>query len=279
MYARMTTVVALFALAVLVLPEPCVGAAARPAAAVKADFYVALDGNDAWSGKLPQPNAARSDGPFRTLRRAQDAVRQAKAAAQAPKSFTVLVRGGTYYLSEPLVIDPRDSGTGQGPVVWAAYPGERAIISGGRVIGGWRPGPGELWHADIPEVRRGEWYFRQLFVNGQRRSRARHPNDGYLGTAGPLPGIGDPHQQRGKPEASMGFTYREGDMKRWSNLEDVNIWLFHSWTASLHWIAELDEQNRVVRFTNRCNWPVGYWERSGQRYFVENFREALDQPG
>ena len=44
----------------------------------QADFYVATDGNDGWSGKLESPNADKTDGPFATLARARDAVRELK---------------------------------------------------------------------------------------------------------------------------------------------------------------------------------------------------------
>ena len=77
----------------------------------------------------------------------------------------------------------------------------------------------------------------------------------------------------------MGFRFRPGDLKAWADLPDVNLWLYHSWTRSLHWIAEVDETKRTVRFANRCGWPVGWWEKENQRYLVENLREALDAPG
>ena len=38
-------------------------------------LYVSVQGNDAWSGRLPEPNAAKTDGPFATLERARDAIR------------------------------------------------------------------------------------------------------------------------------------------------------------------------------------------------------------
>jgi len=46
-----------------------------PAMAVRHDatFFVAPDGNDGWTGKLPAPSAERPDGPFATLQRARDA--------------------------------------------------------------------------------------------------------------------------------------------------------------------------------------------------------------
>ncbi|MBK6282561.1 MAG: hypothetical protein IPF54_07745 [Draconibacterium sp.] len=37
----------------------------------KADFYVAANGNDGWSGNLDSPNFAKTDGPFATIERAQ----------------------------------------------------------------------------------------------------------------------------------------------------------------------------------------------------------------
>ena len=63
-----------------------------------------------------------------------------------------------------------------------------------------------------------KWYFHQLFVNGRRAVRAGTPNEGYLRTDGPLPGFENPHKIRGKPEASMGFRFRKGDLKVWGNM-------------------------------------------------------------
>ena len=73
----------------------CAGAAAqvRPA-----ERYVSPDGDDAWSGTLPEPNAGRTDGPFATLARARDAVRQARAEGGLTGEATVEVRYGAYCL-------------------------------------------------------------------------------------------------------------------------------------------------------------------------------------
>jgi len=38
-------------------------------------YYVAPDGNDAWSGHLARPNAEKTDGPVASLAGARDAVR------------------------------------------------------------------------------------------------------------------------------------------------------------------------------------------------------------
>jgi hypothetical protein len=55
----------------------------------KADFYVAGDGNDRWSGTLPAQNDAGTDGPFATIERAREAVRDLKAKVYSPKDEPV----------------------------------------------------------------------------------------------------------------------------------------------------------------------------------------------
>jgi hypothetical protein len=246
--------------------------------ATAAEFYVATDGDDGWSGTLASPKADGSDGPFATIQRARDAVRKAKAAKPAP--YTILVRGGVYRLREPIVFTPEDSGTVKGVITYAAYPGERPVLSGGRAIGGWTKGEGKIWRAQIPEVKAGEWYFHQLFVNGQRRTRARTPNEGYLRTAGPRPEIKNPRAERENPAAKIGFLFKPGDFALPEDPDDVNFFVYHSWTASLHWVSSLGghEQLGLVGFTAPSNWPIGWWERE-QRYYVENYRAALDAPG
>ena len=51
----------------------------------QADFHVAPDGNDSWSGALPSPNIENNDGPFATIKRAQEAVRLLKQQVYAEK--------------------------------------------------------------------------------------------------------------------------------------------------------------------------------------------------
>jgi len=140
-------------------------------------YYVAVDGNDAYSGKLPSPNAEKTDGPFATITRARDAIRARKTAPGGIRQpVTVQVRGGTYYISQTITLTPEDSGTKEYPVCYTAYPGEKPVLSGGRRITGWHSDDGKLYHADLPEVKAGKWFFRQLCVDGLRRPRARFPN-------------------------------------------------------------------------------------------------------
>ncbi len=135
-------------------------------------LYVAPGGNDAWSGELAEPNAAGDDGPFATIERARDAVRE----LEADGPVTVQLRGGVYHIDETITFGPEHSGTEEAPVTYAAYPGERPELVGGRPVAGLTEGEEGVLQATLPAVREGDWYFRQLFIDGERQHRARYPN-------------------------------------------------------------------------------------------------------
>lgn len=143
------------------------------AASADVTLYVATNGNDTWSGTLPAPNDAGTDGPFASLLRARDAVRDLRVDGALPGPVAVQIRGGKYYLTETLTLGSEDSGTEAAPVTWAAYPGENPELIGGlRIEGPWREEEGGALSASVAEGA----MFRQLFVNGQRMIRARQPN-------------------------------------------------------------------------------------------------------
>ena len=82
----------------------------RGADAREVSFYVAVDGNDAWSGTLATANAEGSDGPFATLGRAVEAMRELKAR-DPDAARTVMLRGGTHFVDRTITLTPDDSGT------------------------------------------------------------------------------------------------------------------------------------------------------------------------
>ena len=93
------------------------------AIAAQADFFVAPTGNDAGPGSREEP--------FATVARARDAVRE-RVARGLSHNLNVLVRGGTYRLSEPLTFGPEDSGTETHSITYAACPGEKVVVTGNK---------------------------------------------------------------------------------------------------------------------------------------------------
>jgi hypothetical protein len=252
------------------------GVAAAPAGNPEAaDFFVSPRGRDAWSGKQADPGA--NDGPFATVARARQAVRALRKALKQPRRVQVVLRGGTYYLDAPLEFGPDDSGTEQGPVVYAAATGEKVVLSGGRRLGGGRWGEANgrrAWVLDAPGVKEGRWRFRQLFVNGARRPRTRLPRHGGYRIES-LPGYtGDflrsPTNQ---------FVYRPGDiLPTWRNLRDVEVVAVTRWLDNRLPIATVTAPTRTVTFDRPSLFALLSGSKPGP-YWVENVFEALDSPG
>ena len=99
-------------------------------------FYVAPDGNDAWSGLLAEVNADQSDGPLASLDGARRKVRDA-ITRDAFIPITVMVRGGEYRLLETVVFSPADAGSQTAPITFKAYPDERPVLTGGIKLTEW----------------------------------------------------------------------------------------------------------------------------------------------
>jgi len=94
-------------------------------------------------------DGAGTDGPFATLERARDAVRQLKAAGPLAKPVNVFVRGGLYQLDRTFKLGENDSGTAAAPVSYRAYGAEQPIVIGGKRIVGFTPYKGEILQADV----------------------------------------------------------------------------------------------------------------------------------
>jgi len=240
-------------------------------------FFTAPHGSD--------KNPGTKDRPFASPLRAQQAVRELKRDG-VTEDILVTIGGGVYFLDTPLVFGPEDSGTERHAITYAAAPGESPLLSGGRVITGWRElkqepaavsskAGGKLWFARIPAVKTGDWFFRELFVNGRRRVRARSPNTGHFRVV------------KAGPDRRTSFTYRNGDLRRTANLTDVELVFFHDWCTSRIPIRSLDEEKHEVALAFPVGPRVGgsgSWGNMDRferhpRYFVENALEFLDEPG
>ncbi len=193
-------------------------------------------------------------GPVSTLAAARDAVRaQRDRGVSGP--FTVRIRGGRYFLQEPLVLSKQDSG-----VTWEAAPGERVVLSGGRVITGWKKGSGSIWTADA-----GRLPFRQLFVSGRRAQRARTPNYGFYRIDGP--------SSQDKP---FRLKFRGSDIrKEWAGT-DTEVVALLAWADIRMPIASVDEAVRVATLTSD---PRPSNKEKDARYYIENAPDSLDAAG
>jgi hypothetical protein len=241
-------------------------------------LFVAPEGSAAWSGMLSEPNAEKTDGPLPSIEAARDAIRARRAEGQWSDLVIVMVLPGTYFLSKPLTFGPEDSS-----VIYMAFMvpvAEKPVISGGQRICGWKPAEvngKKCWAAELPEVKAGKWYPRQLFVDGQRRPRTRLPREGCFEFAGLPQATKETKWNEGQTEA----TFKPGEIRKWKNLSDVEVVALHFWVDSHLPLADVDEGMNLAKFTCKSIFRLtdAHDLKKMARYYVENVFEALDTPG
>ena len=246
-------------------------------------LHVAPDGNDSWSGNPQKPSADKRDGPLATMAGARDALRKIKASAPLAAPVHVQFAAGIYPLDGPVDFSPADSGTAATPITYEAAAGARPVLSGGRAVTGWKPGPDGVWTTRIPEVRDGKWSFEQLWINGRRATRARSPNKFYHHMLRRIDTGIDPLTGKPADLSARAIAGRGDDLARIfqlppEQLSDVTAVAYHSWEMSRHRIAAADRDQNLLITTAGAPWPFFKWG-TDQRYHLENFRAALDAPG
>lgn len=267
---RMTIVSVFQAMALLALPLATL-------AAPQGDFFVSPGGRDSWSGRLPAPNHARTDGPYASIQRAAQEVRSFRRDhPNLARPVRITMRGGFYSLPDTFRLTPEDSGSASSPTLYAAYPGEHPVLSGGMKLKGWKTDSRGWWHLVLPEVAAGRWYFQQLFANDGRRYRPRLPKSGYYTIEDALP-----PSPAAQGKGIDRFRFRPGELRAdWHALGDVEVLGFQIWTMARFRIKAVDETERTVAFTGTTR-GLEFWGQlpKGNRYLIENVRESLGQPG
>lgn len=247
------------------------------------DLHVSRDGNDSWSGKLARPNAAHTDGPLATLTGARNALRKLKAAAPSNEPVRILIAGGRYEITAPVELLPEDSGSEAAPVSIEAAPGARPVISGGRIISGWKPGANGVWTTQVPAVAAGQWHFEQLWVNGRRAIRARTPNKFWFHLLDMQEEALGPVQGRRAKQAKQTAWLRPDDFKALSGLtpdelKEVNFVVYHNWDNTRRFIDSLDEREKSFVTSGEGTKSWNPWKRNSH-FILENALRYLDAPG
>ena len=209
-------------------------------------------------------------GPISTPQAARDAARS------ATKPVRIIISDGVYPLTEKITLGAEDS-----QVTWEAAPNARPVFEAGKVIKGWQKAEGGLWKAEVPEVKAGKWSFEQLWINGRRATLARTPNKGFFhitDAVGPnvFPGL----------KTDMNFHAFSVAQEQYDLIkaipqeqrDGVLVTVTHAWAVGQCRIKALDDETQAVEIKGRSRYPFVEFEPD-QRYWLENFRGALDAPG
>lgn len=242
------------------------------------DYYVSPQGNDSWSGTLPTPNAQQSDGPFQTIEKARDQIRE---RADRSETVHVWIRGGVYSLEKPLIFTQADSGEKDAKILYQAYPNEKPLWTGGKPLTGWVPWKGHILKTNVAQQGLEGVYFRQLIYDGVRQILARYPNfDAENPYAGGWAYADGEHVAMYAEIPDLDkrtFQFREENRRNWSRPEELRVMVFprYNWWNNICDVASVDSSTRTVKLKQDASYQI----RPGDRYYFENALEELDAPG
>ena len=246
--------------------------ACMPCLADEADFYVATNGSDTWSGKMDSQVSNTKNGPFATLERARDAVRELRKNKKG--EITVSIRGGLYKLDETIVFGLDDSGDKNTKITYKAYSGEKPVFSSGEKLTGFKKleqypeglpqeAKGKVWVKDIPkELGR----FKTLYDEKGMLQRAR--SEGFFPEKG---------------SARNRLIFPEGKLKDRGNVEDYEVMVrpHHAWILNVLPVVSVDEKNSAAQLSLDASYVMNklHFLKTTPSVWVENVIDELDEPG
>jgi hypothetical protein len=241
----------------------CIGTNAYALSITVTQIFISPTGKDQNDGRSESQPVATLEKGLEIARNSNDDVKR-------------LHLTGVFHIEKPLVLTAKDTGTSLQSL------NEGATIDGGRQIKNWKPYKNGIWQADVPDAKKNGdkngWDFRQLYVNGALRHRARTPNEGFYRVAG-FP-EGTPKTVNYHTDCQS-FEFKPGDIDpNWKNPGDIDVVVYYFWSDNHLPIETIDTEKNIVRFKYKGGKTfTDNFSETGARYFVENVFEALDQPG
>ncbi|WP_028788629.1 hypothetical protein [Terrimonas ferruginea] len=247
-----------------------------------ADIYVSPAGADNQDGTISRPLATVNAA----LRMAREWRRLNDPRIQG--GIRIVVKGGNYFLNEPVFIRPEDTGTADSPTTIEAAPGETPVISGGRNITGWKkagsvPGlpaaaKGKVWVADVPLDGGRPAEFRQLWINGQKAVRARDRNADSMSRI----------LSWNKADQTCRIPWPA--IKGLTNAPSLEMVIHQWWAIAILRVKEIRVQGDSAqlffhqpesRIQSEHPWPAPWIskETGNSAFFLANAVQLLDQPG
>lgn len=257
-------------------------------------------------GRDDGPGSA--EAPLASLAGARDRLRQARA--QNPESAagaTIWVHGGVYEQSAPFVLESRDGGSPDAPVVYRAAPGDTPSITGGKTL------PLEAFtqvtddtllkridpaaHASIrwvdlpsqgiedlgvfPTAFSSPPALPELFFNGSRMPLARWPNGGEWATVAKVVDSGPAPWRNHESQDTGTFEYSGDRPARWANAPAVwlyGYWCF-DWASETIAVKSLDPAQHRITLSSPHVYGIGSGNKAERRFCALNLLEELDSPG
>jgi len=217
-----------------------------------------------------QPPFLLSDEAGQTSEHASLPAALAAAAARRQAgdggNLTVRVPDGVHALAEPVVIGPPCTAA-KGTLTIEAAPGARPVLSGGTRVSDWKVGEAlgrTVWTAELGAAARE---VRELWIDGRRRTLARHPDRGTFAVAAVPTADGE------WTHGNFGFRFEIGQLTAAAVGADVVVMC--RWVESHLPVVAVDETQRTFTSGKRSVFRLD----PGDPWYAEGALAFLDQPG
>ncbi|MCU0645749.1 MAG: hypothetical protein MUC94_16005, partial [bacterium] len=238
-------------------------------------FYVSPTGNDKNPGTIRKP--------FLTLERARDRIRELKKKSKRSNDgVTVFLREGRYFRTEVFSLNPDDSGEDHAPIIYSAYPGEKPVLIGGKMITGWKllnedveglnpELKGKIYVAPVPKG----WKFHFLYVNGapQKLARSNNSDEWFQWNKPVKVGMVGPKGQM--------LVFPPGELDDLEGMDgqiEIDLMPVNYWNT-ISVLKGIDPQNSIA-YRHSKN-PTTFWSDKFQEgnYNLLNSIKFIDEPG
>lgn len=202
-----------------------------------------------------------------TIDAALERLAEARAAGDRTPARIYLAHR-TYRLEQPIRLDTELVAEG---LSLEAAPSCTPVISGGRLIEGLEVQPDGTWRTHIDAVRSGGWWFEQLFVQGRRATRARHPNVdcARVVTAG--------------ADNRTSFSFDPDALPAALIDARSEVVLLHDWSSSRVRVAAVDAATKTITVANPIGCKARHYAITNfephPRFFLEGSPLLVDAPG
>ncbi|MCQ8182799.1 right-handed parallel beta-helix repeat-containing protein [Methylomonas sp. SURF-1] len=244
--------------------------------ALSVDFYVSTAGSDQADGMSAAAEAGGARGPFFSLSRAQQAIREQKTQNRFNEPITVHIQPGIYSLPRALTFDIRDTGFADRPIRWQGE-GSPVIISAGVSLNDCTPDQPPMWSCNVKDqaftgLKYRETHRKQgavpgfeLFVNNRALHLARWPNSDWAHVKIPF----DDNTRFSSFEPLPKFENNPPSQVQ------AHIFAGNDWYDQYIGVNSTDVSNNTLKLANKTAYKLG----SGRRFYLQNIKTELDAPG
>ena len=251
-------------------------------AKINALYVSQKDGNIFNTGFNPQNDIA-GNGPLISIQKAIESVAGMRMAGYL-QPIKIYLMDDIYYFNTPLSLsaysDIEQIQTLANDITFTPYKKQTVLFSGGKKLTGWQEGEFngcKCWVLQLDEVKKGNWDFKDLYVNGENALRTRYPKEGFL-----YPESVENESETNAFLPSNWITAEKGDIKtEFGNLKDTTIHFNHYWVDEHIGVREYDSETRKITFDvpTRMTITAERDKYASMPYYLENIGSAFHREG